>query len=189
MNGLTFDGSSHTYRYNGVVVPSVTGILKSTGFIPDCQWVEDYHLEKGRYVHLACELYDLGKLDYASVDSAIEPYLQSYIRFRELSTNITIKAVEERVYSASWGFAGTLDREIIINGRPAILDLKSGVFAKWHQLQLAGYSIAKKWEATHQRYCLYLQKDGSPARLSKPFTALSDYQVFKSAVTCYKFNN
>lgn len=189
MTGLAFDEATHTYRANGIVVPSNTQILRATGFIDTNVWATDWHLTRGRFIHLACEYYDLGKLDIASLDPEIERYIQSYIRFRELSNNVQIVSVEERVYCSTWEFAGTLDREILINGLPAILDLKSGSWAKWHQIQLAGYCIAKRFESTHQRYCLYLQKDGSPARLSKPFEDYYDFQTFISAVNCFKFNN
>ena len=36
---IDFDPTTHTYRFNGHVVPSVTGILKSVGLI-DTRWFD-----------------------------------------------------------------------------------------------------------------------------------------------------
>lgn len=188
MTGLTFDEATHTYRFNGVVVPSVTQILKGVGLIDENRWATDWHMTRGRYIHKATELWDQGRLDMDSVDPEIAGYVQSYILFRATSANLEIKRIESRVHHELMWVAGTLDREIALNGCPALLDIKSGQPEPWHGLQLSGYALCCGWEWTHKRFGLYLKKDGSMARLEE-YTDPYDDKHFFSALDLFNWKN
>ena len=70
------------------------------------------------------------------------PYLAAYADF--LADHLPrYLAIEQRVYSPTFGFAGTLDRVAIIDGRCGVLDLKCT--SRLHPetgLQLAAYQLA-----------------------------------------------
>ena len=177
-NLITFDEAKHEYRRvdSGLLVPSVTGIIKNAGII-NTDWIDDYYLERGKWVHLACEYYDLGCLDHNTVDDAISGFVQSYINFRQASPNVLIypDGIEKIVYNPTWNYVGTVDRICMVNGLDAIIDLKSGSPARWHGLQLSGYSLALG--GGYRRYGLYLHKDGKKGTLIE-YDDQSDDDVF-----------
>lgn len=164
-NLITFDEAKHEYRRKdtGALVPGVTGILKNAGLIDDD--IDPYYLERGKLIHLACEYHDLGVLNPNTVCDAILGFVLSYITFRQESPNVIINndGIEKIVYNEQWNYAGTIDRICSVNGLYAIIDLKSGAPARWHGLQLSGYSLAIG--GGYRRYGLYLNKDGRKGRM------------------------
>lgn len=159
---LTFDADKHEYRWNGRVVPSVTGILKVVGLI-DSAWHTPEATERGSMIHLATALDDRGELDEASVDERIAGYLNAWRHWRSVS-GFEMHAIESPVYSTHYDYAGTLDRDGRHNGSRAVLDIKSGSPEPWHRLQLAAYAIARYGYATAawvKRIAVYVADDGS----------------------------
>ncbi len=107
---LTFDQPSHTYTLDGARLPSVTQVLDQLGSyagIPED--VLARKAEIGDAVHLCTELYDRDELDTDSVPPEIAGYFAGWLRFRE-ETGFTPILIEERVYSKTFRYAGTLDR-------------------------------------------------------------------------------
>lgn len=146
---LLFDEPTHTYRVDGVVIPSVTQILEAVGIIDyshippaDREWA----LERGRMVHLYTQYDDEGTLDDSAVDPRIRPYLEAWRAFRRDTGLILdkINGVEKRVYSRSHGYAGTLDRiGILARGiKTVLVDIKTNKAEPWVKLQLAAYAGA-----------------------------------------------
>lgn len=180
-NLITFDEAKHEYRRTdtGVLVPNVTGILKNAGLIDDD--IDPYYLERGRHIHKACEYYDLDILDYDSLRDDIAGFIQSYVTFRDESPDVLISrdGVEKIVYNEAWNYAGTIDRICLVNGLPAVIDLKSGGIERWHGLQLSGYSLAIG--GGYRRYGLYLHGDGKKATLHE-FDDPSEDDVFLGLV-------
>ena len=80
---LTFDNSKHEYRFNGVVVPSVTQILKAVG-LSDYSYIPTGVLqiatERGTVVHKIIEWYEQDILDASSIDPELKGYFESYLR-------------------------------------------------------------------------------------------------------------
>src|SRR5205823_1896608 len=90
-------------------------------------------------------------------------------------------------------FAGTLDRRGTWNGKPAILDLKTGKELRWTMgVQLAGYAIAamaRQPKPNHYgRLLVQLRADGTYQVYthddsgSAAYLASSDYVTFESAL-------
>lgn len=143
---LTFDRESHTYRLRGQPVPGVTSLLDDT--IVDLSRIPRDVLERARArgtaVHVACELYDRGDLDFATMDQSLWPYLQAWDRFKT-ETKFEIELIEKPVYSERYRYAGTLDR--YGHGRfrsksklsTALIDIKSGEVQTATGVQLAAY--------------------------------------------------
>lgn len=185
MNALTFNPEKHEYRYDGRIVPGVTQLLKWAGLIDD-SWFSDWHGERGRLIHLACQYYDEGSLDMDSVHPEIAGYLESYIKWREAGEHIIIMSIEERVFNEAYWYAGTLDRRVGIDFIPSIIDIKSGAYQRWHGLQLAGYQYAKPFQTNLfcDRYSLYLDGSGAMAKLRKHEDS-SDIDVFLSIAQAY----
>ena len=107
---LSFDEALHEYRYNGVVVPSVTQIiapLSDHSGIPE--WILKRKQAIGKAVHKVCELYDNGKLAESSVHPDIAGYFDAYKAFLR-DTGALVLQNEQPVYSRRHRYAGTLDR-------------------------------------------------------------------------------
>ncbi|MDD2858876.1 MAG: PD-(D/E)XK nuclease family protein [Candidatus Nanopelagicales bacterium] len=135
----TFDPATHTYRVDGVRLPSVTQIMRATGIIDD-RWFDAWSRDRGSAVHLACELADHGTLDEASVDPRIRGYVTAWERFLS-ETRATVAEIEFRHSSAALGYAGTIDRVLSLHGdRPAIVDLKTGAPGRAAGIQTAAYA-------------------------------------------------
>jgi hypothetical protein len=64
MSGLTYDDATHTYKLDGVVVPSVTQVLTAAGVI-DNRWFTEEATHRGQLVHVATMLMDQGELNDA----------------------------------------------------------------------------------------------------------------------------
>jgi hypothetical protein len=141
---LTFDPATHTYRYDGKVVPGVTSLLAwacQFNFITADEL--DAARERGTYVHALTELDDLGDLDDEKErDGEHWPRLLAWRDFcAKYQPNWA--RIEAMGYSARFGFAGTPDREGVLEfyGRdPWIIDVKSSATpSRVWGLQTAAY--------------------------------------------------
>lgn len=123
---LTFDAESHTYRFGGVVRPSVTqvlGKLSDFGMVP--KDVLEAAQERGTFVHSLCQFYDENDLDPSSA-GIYQPYLDAWIKFSR-DYEASWDRIEHRMYSTRYGFAGTPDRRGTLRGsRYASVDIKTG---------------------------------------------------------------
>ena len=107
---LAFDSATHTYTLDGVRLPSVTQVLDQLGSYAGIPVeVLARKAEIGDAVHLCTELYDRDELDIDSVPHEIAGYFSAWLRFRD-GTGFTPLLIEEKVYSKTFRYAGTLDR-------------------------------------------------------------------------------
>ena len=83
----TFDPITHTFRINGVPVPSVTQALKAADIIDD-RFYTDEARERGIAVHAACHYLDEECLDWETVAPEIVPYVEAYQRFKDESGSV-----------------------------------------------------------------------------------------------------
>lgn len=153
---LTFDEATHTYKAEGRVIPSVTEILKDEGFI-DTAFFTDYGRQRGKLAHLAIHLLDMGELDEESLDPVLSPYVEAWKRFRA-DTDITIIESEVPILDPLKRYAGTPDKIVMLDGKPSVLDLKTGIVAPWVRLQLCAYGEAK---TVYRRAAVQLNDDGT----------------------------
>jgi len=170
---LTFDEPSHTYRWDGTVVPSVTQIL--AGWSPIAHLAPEI-LEAGRVrgtiVHQLTEYADEDDVDEAwCAENGYLGYVKAWLKFR-LEHEFEPLLTEERVYHPLHRYAGTLDRlgrmrQVV--GRQlrrvdnALVDIKSGVKDPTHLMQTAAYAAAVDPKRHHliPRFCVYLRADGT----------------------------
>lgn len=161
---LTFDQPSHTYRYGGRVVPSVTQILKAV--FPDVYAGIPSHIierkaQLGTAVHRAVELELLGQLDYSELHAEVEPYFVSWLTWWNDRDHGAYRP-EHKFYSPL-GYAGQIDFNGTLDGATWTIDWKITSFeVPTHPIQGAGYALA---EPTQRVGCVYMQPDGSAAKM------------------------
>lgn len=128
---ITFEREGHVYRRtaDGVIVPSVTQILKDTGVATDFEGLssmgqEIEHAialkrEIGTAVHADAHAYDDNDLDRPSVHPEVRPYLDAWIEFRNNYPNLRPATRERLVYHPGLRYAGTLDGIFLVGGETA----------------------------------------------------------------------
>lgn len=177
---LEMDPETHRYTVDGRVIPSVTKIiyaalaidekyerLREEGILVD----PEPYAKFGTAVHKACELHVKGTLNREEMDPLLEPALTAFIQFVE-DTGFDILESETMTYSKKFWYAGTYDLYGSFGGKFAIVDIKTGKPAKWHNLQTAGYAMLKQGTLSDRppiidRYCLYLDRDKPKYKLKK----------------------
>ena len=189
---LVLDPITHLYTVDGVVRPGVNEILQAEGIV-DFSSIPAERLTAaqnlGKAVHVACELWDKNDLDMKSVDLAIVPYLEAYIKFkRDLHVDVIVNEVS--IYSKTWGFCGTLDKIVYADNILTLLDIKTSTTMNHATtLQTAAYKIL--YEETvgkkviKQRWGLQLKPDAT-YRI-EPYLGKSDETIFTSLVVVHTF--
>ena len=132
-----FNEEKHEYSYGGKQLPSVTTVIKKVLNIeyPD---YAIYHATRGTYVHKAIELWFKGVLDFETIDEAVKPYLDSFIKFQE-KAKIEPVILEERFADKNISFAGTVDIVGKVKGKTYLFDIKTGQKQDSYNVQMAGY--------------------------------------------------
>lgn len=146
------------YRCNdGAMVPSVTTLLdawpKGAQYYEwlkrhgqDSDEIRDEAGRRGSVVHNLTELVDLGGEARMCGDDGSPKFLMSewamlerYAEFRKL-VKPEIHEIELNMASSKLGYAGTLDRVMVIAGDPWIIDIKTSASVyDHHHLQTAAY--------------------------------------------------
>lgn len=182
---LIFDEASHTYRHDGLLVPSVTQVLAP---LTDLSAVPADILAAasafGTAAHKACELHDLGTLDAATLDASLRPYLDAWLAFCR-DHHVQWSHIEQRLYHPAMGYAGTADRIGLVDGRMSVADIKtsSAIYPSVGP-QLAAYQRAAAdghQIATTRRLSVQLKADGTYTM--KEHVNPSDFAVFASLLT------
>lgn len=125
MAALLFFDESHTYTVDGEQVPSVSELTRfiSREIYSDInQFRLDLAAERGSAVHKAAEIMD--KYGKCEVPEDIAPYLRAYLLFRR-EHSCQWQKIEWATHHPENLYAGTLDRYGLVDGSPAIVDLKS----------------------------------------------------------------
>jgi hypothetical protein len=181
MNGLNFDEGTHTYRFDGNVVPGVTSILAPlTDFSRVPPAVLEAASQFGKAVHRACELDDLGELDEDQLDVALVPYLTAWRKF-SVDYAVEWEQIEQQTFHATMRYAGTPDRFGKVRGQLTVVDIKST--AELYPTvgpQLSAYAHALKHPYA-DRLAVQLKADGT--YVAKPYTDPTDFPVFASLLT------
>lgn len=191
---IDFIESKHEYGVGKRVLPSVTRVLVNMNLLHAN--ADEADLQRGRAAHEACWMHDKGTLDPRSVDPIIEGYLGSWIALRA-SKHFRIVHFERKVASVLLGCAGRYDRDVVIDGEPYMLELKTGDIQELPvRLQLAIYAEMRRLELRTTRrkvepfgrIAVRLFGDGRMAHMQR-FPAV-DYQRdlsgFLSALNLYR---
>ena len=146
MSKVQFDEATHTYTLNGKELPSVTHIIrylavdKANNADPNAAAIAR---ERGTLVHQEAMLFDYTNCFSSDIDSDCAPYLEAYVQFvRDYKPQWTLIEHIMGDDSDGMGYAGTLDRFGLIDGKFALLDIKTSYKVDIPSLsaQLAAYS-------------------------------------------------
>lgn len=163
---LTFDEAAHKYYIDGAEVPSVTqacALLTAEKYGAG-QAVVKQAGRRGTAVHEICEL-----IDYGAEPDEIEPELVGYVKaYMDFLRDYRPKweRIEWQVSHPLLGFAGTLDRYGIVEGKYTIVDIKTTASMDRAAkialaCQLAGYGMAEDVPPhIDQSFGVQLKRDG-----------------------------
>lgn len=130
---LKFEESTHTYTYNGKVIPSVTTVIEGACPLSDFA-KNEASANFGTAVHKATELLDTTG-EYACTEKVHNRVLQ-WIKYKtehKIALDICERKMTNSVY------AGTVDRISYSHDKILIIDIKTGVFSKTWDIQLSAY--------------------------------------------------
>ena len=182
-----FLAETHGYYFNGLRIPSVTGILRNAGLL-NYHGSSDYYMDRGTYVHAATEMIDKGTLNWNVLDDTLRPYCEAYASFcRDVNPEPVLS--EKPMYHAQYLYAGTLDRVVKMNGLASLIDIKSGSPHPATVLQVAAYAeLVRVNEDMHisRGYVLYLRDDGT-YRLDEVKDLKRNLQIFLAALTVVRW--
>ena len=164
---LEFIEETHTYIYNGVILPSVSSILKQV-FPLKYERVPKNILENksnyGTELHKFIEIIEKKKPKkplayikrYYKPNIYQEESLKDYLKIKD-KYKIEITDSEKRI-SYKMLYAGTLDLKGYVNGKSAIIDIKTTyeldeLYVSW---QNSLYELADG--EVEELYCLWLPK-------------------------------
>lgn len=179
MSRLEFEERTHTYKLDGVEVPSVTKVITPCTCMIDKSrpWLAQTAAQRGTAVHEATMALDYGEefeisAEYAGYITAYSRFLKDYapewaaIEFSGYSRGTAATVYGNKVVGTT--FAGTIDRIGRIDGKPCILDIKTGqLHTAAITAQLTAYAHIASWKFDdfcpydYDLYGLKLSKDGT----------------------------
>lgn len=169
---LSFDPAEHAYTWRGKPVPGVTSVIRGSlgdPFERVARDVLEHARQRGSAVHKACELDDEGRLDEATVDPRIVPYVEAWRKFRR-EYRFEVLFAERPLYSAISGFAGTPDLVgRLLDGAILVIDRKTGLPGPAAALQTAAYAELAAYE-------LHLDSPTAPRRFALRMLPSGKYQ-------------
>jgi len=148
---LDYDEDAHSYKVDGVKIPSVTRIVDACFPKNLTDWAvsigeEEYHrildeaLDIGNYTHEWIEDY----INEKPIDKPTNPSIDAFLRWE---TNYGVKFIdaERKIYCDRFKYAGTVDAVAKINGRVCVIDFKTSrkIYKPYH-LQVTAYAQAIK---------------------------------------------
>jgi hypothetical protein len=167
-NLLMFEELSHTYRIgpdweSGKRCPGSHEVMERAEIIEPMNDFARPYVERGKRVHTATELDDLGEFDPdgAWAKSPEMAYLTAYRKFKAEHPEFSAPdKIEELVGSEDYWAATIVDRAF--NDGFRILQIKTGQPAKYHAVQLAIEGLlAYPSAGVIERFVVYLAPDAS----------------------------
>lgn len=157
---LVFDEVKGLFIVGGKRVPRVSEILVNGGIVDPKFYTEESRI-RGTAVHQAVFLDIFGDLHVDNLHPVVRPYLEAWFLFKRQTNFRPIEALcEKRLYQPIYRYVGKPDIMGFLNGRPVLIDIKSGGdgAAKY---QLAAYREFPAILAYQPaRFSLCLKNDG-----------------------------
>lgn len=171
--------------------PSTTGIIKFFLAGDYAGFVNDEAMQRGRLVHAGCHL--LASHDEDRPWEVRHPechgYLDAYRRFLR-EHEFALAQAEQEFKCATLRFTSRPDEIGLLDGKHAVLELKSGGLPKWVRLQTAGQVLAIG-KPQLRRFALQLKADGKYVLI--PHEDFRDLDRFRAMVdtwwTIQEFQN
>ena len=184
-DGLTFDPERHAYAYQHRAVPGVTTIMQplyDAAYRHADRGRKQEVLARGSAVHKCVENYEKGR----GYDEAYSGYLRAWAAFRrDYGFATAPTAIETRLYSRRYGYAGTPD--VVFGG--VVIDVKSSETpSPITAVQLAAYAhlLREAGVKIHKRVGVALHEDGTYTARAYP-DERSDMNVFRSCLAIHRY--
>lgn len=139
MPDFIFDPIQHKYFLDGKELTSPTELLRAEGAV-NTEWYTEEGRDNGTRRHLIFHLDDIDDLVEDSVDHIDLHYLQTYRRFKR-ENNFVLITSETPVFNATYMIACTPDKLCTLNGKKALVEIKTGNLEPWTALQTAFQSL------------------------------------------------
>lgn len=140
----------------------VTALLDYHGLINEYA-KQQYAALRGTRTHEAGRYLFEKRLDWSTVDPVIEPYCRSLDLWIK-ATGFVAEACEVRIFNDHLKLAGTYDvKGYMPNGSRWLLDEKTGIWQRSHEIQTALYLILEG--GYRRRGSLHLRKSGKIAHI------------------------
>ena len=162
---LSFEPKKHVYKLNGILIPSVSEIMRPLS-TAEYGTIDENILaqaaERGSSVHEAIENYI--KFEIEDCDPAYQAYFDAFLSWKA-RYGVEIVASETAVYHKAFMYAGTVDILCMIKDALWLVDIKTT--AKLNRMltdvQLTAYNqaLASHNVKTDHKAVLLLKKDGS----------------------------
>ncbi len=191
MKGLIFEEGTHTYKLNGVVIPSVSTVMKPLKN-ELYKNIEDSTLvnaaKKGTIVHNAIENYI--KFGIVDIPPEHQGYFDGFLEFWN-KRNPQVVGSEIRVYHKLLGYGGTIDLLAYIGDKLTLIDYKTtyAVDDMTCGVQLEGYSqaLASHGIKVDEKMILHLVKDGKYKSVIYPANDSQRWRVFGALKSVYDY--
>jgi len=191
MPELEFAESTHIYKLNGIIIPSVTtvlGPLNNLKYDGISEKTLENAAEKGSAVHKAIE--NFIEFGIEDIESEHRGYFDGFMKWWQEKKPEPV-GVERRVYHRVMLYAGTVDLIAYIDGVLTLIDYKTtyAMNDMTFSVQLEGYSQALKSFGiqVQNKMILHLKKDGSYAVHEYPVNDPVRWRVFGSLKTVYDY--
>lgn len=191
-----FDKAKHEYWLGDLLLPGLTGLLKSTGFI-DTTWFKPEHTARGTWVHEVTHQLDENDLDWNQVPDDMMNWLAGWEGFkREFNFRITRREVpgfhKTLLYGTIPDAEGLTDHpDGLWKDQETIVEIKSGRVPFWGDLQTMGHKMMREsWDGPavvdRKRVAVRLTSWGSfmPKVYTDDAVAAA---VLRSAIICFRW--
>lgn len=180
---LAFNEERHEYKLNGIILPSVTQVIKSAG-LSDFGDVNPDLLKRasnfGKVVHRIIELKYKGNLDESSVDDSLKGHISQWDEFVH---QFNFKSErQETLWHHNMGYAGTIDHIGEIGDKSALVDIKTGTPRESDIIQICAYGLMKYAD---RLLIVYLSEDKYKVVEVKSKDRKKAEQVFLSCLLIY----
>jgi len=192
MPNFEYDPENHIYKLDGNVIPGYSEIAKAEGLV-DLSAVDGKILQEsadfGKKFHRMTQLWDKKRLDLATLDKQLIPWLETYKRFlKEYKVEIYAEWIEQPIYSTIWKYGTTPDRLGMVNGKLTVAEIKTTTtIHPAVRLQLAAQKIALTEQTglkITKRMAVQFFQDEYKVH---PYDSPKDERIWLSAVILYNF--
>lgn len=188
---LTFEEASHTYRLDGLIIPSVTTVMKPLS--------ESYYggidakvlgkaANRGSAVHSAIDIY--AKFGVIDIEPELEGYFEAFLAWYK-DYEVKPYATETKTYNRALMYAGTVDMSCSERGVDTMADFKTT--ASYSPMlcgvQLEAYERAQESHGIkyQNRAIIQLKKDGTYRRHTDFPPRIECWKVFNSLLNVSGF--
>ena len=179
---IEFIESSHTYLVNGIIVPSVTQIMRAdsdevyNGIPPH---ILEKAAERGTAVHRA--IYEYEQLGFYPTDETVKDYLNRYIVVKSISRLQPVRQEFMLCSTSEPRFAGTVDMLATIGDKTILLDVKtsSALHRELWAIQLAGYDQLCRENGIEPQEHYILHLNGKRGKL---YQIIPDYAKWEELI-------